>query len=57
MEESIDGIFITKFIVLWLVFSAMSWYMAPTLKWKILFTFASAIGTYLALTGRSLRSR
>lgn len=51
MEEGFSWI---KFIILSIVFSIIMWIFAPSLKWKILFTFASILGSALAVSGLSI---
>lgn len=52
---AIEGFFWTKFIIISLSLGVPLFIFAPTLKWKLLFTFVAVpLGTYLALTGRSI---
>ena len=44
-----------KFIVLCVPLIALMWWMAPSMKWKLLFTLAVPIGVGLALAGRSMK--
>ncbi len=43
-----------KFTILCIPLIIVMWLMAPTLKWKILYTIAVPIGVALALSGKSL---
>lgn len=43
-----------KFGILSAPLMVMMWFMAPTLKWKLLFIFAVPIGVYLALAGKTI---
>lgn len=43
-----------KFTILSVPLIIMMWFMAPALKWKILFTFAVPVGVGLALSGKSI---
>ncbi len=43
-----------KFTIVSVPFIIMMWFMAPTLKWKLLFTLAVPVGVGLALGGKSI---
>ncbi len=44
-----------KFAILSIPLIILMWILAPSLKWKLLFTIAVPIGVGLALTGKSLK--
>lgn len=44
-----------KFGIIFVIFTIFIWFAAPSLKWKLLFTIAGAIGIYIALIGKSMR--
>lgn len=44
-----------KFLVLYIPFLVLVWFMAPSLKWKFLFTICGAAGIWLALAGKSMK--
>ncbi len=44
-----------KFGIVSLVFAVPIFMMAPTLKWKLIFTFAVPVGVFIALAGKSIR--
>lgn len=46
-----------KFAILLTVFTIFIWIAAPSIKWKVIFTFGGAIGIYVALIGKSMRRR
>ena len=46
-----------KFFILFIPFTILMWAMAPSIKWKVMFTFAGAIGISIALAGKSMRKR
>jgi len=46
-----------KFFILFVPFTIFSFWFAPTMKWKLLFPLAGAVGIYLALVGKSMRKR
>ena len=50
-----DWGFIFKFLILWIPFTIFIFFYAPGFKWKIMFTFAGAIGIVLALVGKSIK--
>ena len=43
-----------KFTIICIPFIILMWIAAPTIKWKILFTFAVPVGVGLALSGKSI---
>lgn len=55
MLENIDKVFWIKFFVLWIPFVIFIFMFAPSLKWKLLFSFGGIIGIALALMGKSAR--
>jgi len=46
--------FIVKFVILFIPLSVITFLMAPSIKWKLLFQPCIAIGIFLALSGYSL---
>ncbi len=44
-----------KFFILWIPFSVAMLIWAPSLKWKIAFIIAGALGVYIALIGKSMK--
>ena len=46
-----------KFVILCIPLIIFMWFMAPSIKWKILYTICVPIGVGLALSGKSLRKR
>jgi len=58
MEESLFEIKLwIKFAVLFIPLVLFILAFAPDLKWKLMLSFAGAIGMLLALTGKSMRRR
>ena len=55
MLENIDKGFWIKFFILWIPFVIFIFFFAPSLKWKLIFSFGGIIGIYLALIGKSAR--
>ena len=55
--EGYDVVFWTKLAIVSIPLIILMWYMAPTLKWKILFTPCVIVGAWLALAGKSARKR
>lgn len=53
--EDLDIKFVVKFFILWVPFTIMMLYMAPSLKWKLMFPVAGALGIFMALTGKSMK--
>lgn len=43
-----------KFIILSVPLIILMWFVAPSVKWKILFSLCVPIGVWLALTGKSI---
>lgn len=43
-----------KFTILTIPLIVMMFFMAPTLKWKLLFSLAVPVGVGLALSGKSI---
>ncbi len=43
-----------KFTILTVPFVILMFFMAPTMKWKLLFAFCVPIGVGLALSGKSI---
>lgn len=50
-----DSSFWIKFVIVCIPFLGIVWWMAPTLKWKLIFSIAVPVGTWLALSGRSMK--
>lgn len=55
LQEYFGEFPIIKFLILFIPFTIFVWVFAPSIKWKVMFTFAGAIGIVLALQGRSLK--
>ncbi len=46
-----------KLIIISVPLIIMMWFLAPTLKWKILFSFCVPVGAGIALIGKSINIR
>lgn len=46
---------LVKFFILFVPFTISMWIFAPTVKWKVMFTIAGAIGIGIALAGKSMK--
>ena len=44
-----------QFSVLFVPLTIYIWIAAPSIKWKLLLTFGSAVGVILALSGKSMK--
>ena len=55
MFENIDKGFWIKFFILWIPFVIFIFAFAPSIKWKLLFSFGGIIGIVLALKGKSMK--
>jgi len=44
-----------KFFILLVPFLVLIWWVAPSLKWKVVFSFGGVIGIWLALIGKSMK--
>ncbi len=57
MFEEINVGFWVRFVILYIPFVIFIFIFAPTLKWKIIFSFGGIIGIATALMGKGLRRR
>ncbi len=53
--EGFTAGFWIKFAILFIPFTIFIWIVAPSIKWKFLFTFAGVIGIIMALMGKSIK--